>query len=327
MEESVQSQIFAKARAEFMRGEPVGIPTETVYGLAAPIDQELVLRRVFTKKDRPLFDPLIVHVASIEQAKPLFLEWTAAHRVLAEEFWPGPLTIVANKTAQVSDLITAGAPTVGVRMPRHALTLAFIDFIGSPLAAPSANPFSRTSPTSAQHVREYFPDLYVLDGGQGEYGIESSIVSIDGFNSESRQWEWTLLRPGWITQENISAAFNKAGIAHKFKERDKNAPISAPGSFSVHYAPDKPLMVLRYSALDALSAWKNSSGRQEAEFLKISEDPRMAARFLYAELIRAARDPQVQEIYLPWRRDWLSEHWRAVFDRVQRAATEIREID
>ena len=138
----------------FKNHKLVAIPTETVYGLSAPIDQPLLIKKIFEVKERPFFDPLIVHVSSISEAKEWVSDWPVIAQKLAERFWPGPLTLVLPKNDKVSDLITSGLDTVGLRCPNHPLTLALIKELGVPLAAPSANKFGKTSPTS-----KYYPEI------------------------------------------------------------------------------------------------------------------------------------------------------------------------
>jgi L-threonylcarbamoyladenylate synthase len=163
---------------KLINGEVVGIPTETVYGLGAVISKSDAIKKIFTTKERPFFDPLIVHVSGVEQAKELSLDWSAAADILAQEFWPGPLTLVLPKK-NVSDLITSGLQTVGVRCPDHKIALEIIEKVGEPIAAPSANRFGKTSPTCKKHVLEEFNDaVFVVDGGDCSVGIESTIISV-----------------------------------------------------------------------------------------------------------------------------------------------------
>ena len=148
---------ISRARNALRGGDVVGMPTETVYGLAAPISNEAGIRRIFEVKDRPFFDPLIVHIASFAQLDLVVQDFPPLAQLLTQAFWPGPLTIVLPRSEAVNPLICSGLPTVGVRMPRHLLALRLIRSVGEPLAAPSANKFGRTSPTSAAHVRAEFP--------------------------------------------------------------------------------------------------------------------------------------------------------------------------
>ena len=177
----------------------VAIPTETVYGLAGAINNESALNKIFSIKGRPFFDPLIVHVSSIEMAQSLVKDWPKAASVLYEKFWPGPLTLVLPKNDKVSDLVTAGLKTVALRMPDHVTTLKMIDELQCPVAAPSANRFGKTSPTDWQHVQEEFAgEVAVVDGGASEVGVESTIVRLQDNNVE-------LLRPGTILFSDIQS--------------------------------------------------------------------------------------------------------------------------
>ncbi len=210
------------------RGGIVAFPTETVYGLGAAVFDEKAVARVFEAKQRPRFDPLIVHVNSVEQLELLAERVPPAAYLLIARFWPGPLTLILPKAAGVPDLVTAGLPTVAVRMPRHPMALELIRQTGMPIAAPSANPFGHTSPTTAQHVRGPLGgriDL-VLDGGTCSVGIESTILSFcDG--------PPVLLRPGGVPVEDIEALI---GSVAKTPLASQEA-VSAPGMLPRHYAP------------------------------------------------------------------------------------------
>ncbi|MBI1741245.1 MAG: threonylcarbamoyl-AMP synthase, partial [Candidatus Koribacter versatilis] len=176
-------------------GRLVAFPTETVYGLGANALDPDAVARIYAVKGRPPTSPLIVHVASIEMAQSLVTTWPdAAHR-LAHRFWPGPLTLVLDKKPTIPAIVTAGLPTVGLRMPAHPIALALIRAAGVPLAAPSANRFTQLSPTTADHVRRSLgSDVdYILDGGPCHVGIESTVLSLAGPQP-------VLLRPGGISR-------------------------------------------------------------------------------------------------------------------------------
>ena len=160
----------------------VGIPTETVYGLAGNAYKESTVEKIFNLKKRPAFNPLIVHIASPEFLTQVATDIPSNAHLLAEAFWPGPLTLVLNKKNQIPDRVTAGKPTVAVRVPNHPLTLELLSKLAFPLTAPSANPFGSISPTTAAHVQGYFKgDLkFVLEGGPCLRGLESTIVGFDG---------------------------------------------------------------------------------------------------------------------------------------------------
>ncbi len=232
------SQDIDKAISLLNQDELIAIPTETVYGLAGNIYSEKAIRAIYTLKQRPLFNPLIVHVHSVDQLENLTIEFPEKAKKLANQFWPGPLTLILKKHPNVPDLITAGNDTVAVRIPNHALTLALLSKLDYPLAAPSANPFGSISPTNALHVADYFVGQLpmVLEGGQCQNGIESTIVGFE--NGEP-----VLYRLGAISQENIEHVVGKLPL----KNKKENAP-EAPGMLSRHYAPSTP--TFQYSNLE-----------------------------------------------------------------------------
>lgn len=222
------------AAAAIRTGQLVGMPTETVYGLAAnALDVHAVLR-VFQAKGRPTFDPLIVHVADVAQAWTVARPSARAER-LAQAFWPGPLTLVLPRTAIVPDVVTSGLDTVGVRCPDHPVALALIRAAGVPLAAPSANPFGRISPTTAAHVREQLGEAVavVLDGGPCRVGIESTVLLPDPAP--------IILRPGGVTRERLEEILGEPVAVADRAARAASLPQQAPGMLPSHYAPVKAL--------------------------------------------------------------------------------------
>lgn len=215
--------------AELLRGGGlVGIPTETVYGLAANAADADAVARLYEAKGRPRFNPLIAHVTGIEMAKRLG-RFSPLALQLAERFWPGPLTLVLPKQedAPICDLANAGLDTVALRAPAHAATRALLKTIGMPLVAPSANPSGSISPTTAQHVLEGLGEKIdlILDGGACPVGLESTVVAVDGETA-------TLLRPGGLARSEIEAVTGPLQSA-----QDSDAPKS-PGMLKSHYAPD-----------------------------------------------------------------------------------------
>ena len=208
----------------------VAIPTETVYGLAGNIYSDTSIRKIFELKKRPFYNPLIVHLKSYTELEKVASAVPEKARVLAETFWPGPLTLVLKKQKNISDFITAGKDTVAVRVPNHPLALALLQELDFPLAAPSANPFGSISPTTAAHVATYFDasQLFVLDGGACTKGIESTIV---GFEEDQP----VLYRAGATSIADIEAIVGPLKIFTK----DDVAPV-APGMLSKHYAPSTP---------------------------------------------------------------------------------------
>lgn len=318
----------------------VAIPTETVYGLAASIYSDSGIEKIFKTKERPFFDPLIVHVSSIEQAKSLVQHWPEAALMLAHEFWPGPLTLVLEKNAKVSDVITSGLTTVGLRMPQHSLTLELIEKVG-PLAAPSANKFGKTSPTQAIHVEQEFAreKVFVLDGGPCDVGIESTILLI---KNNRPPHSLSLLRPGHVSEKQIEQVLNRHQISFEWISQTKK--IEAPGQMKHHYMPKLPLIIVDEivqldtsffqkvtlqiqqgpSEVEGVQIEKPKDQIQNFELLQLSEDPVLAARNLYSELRRAAE--QKKDCLLFIRRAYHQElHWKAFFDRLNKAATVIIE--
>lgn len=223
--------------AEILRaGGIVAFPTETVYGLGALAGNPQSVARIFEAKRRPHFDPLIVHVLDFPMLSRVAAEFPPLAQRLAERFWPGPLTIVLPKHPGVPALVTAGLPTVAVRMPAHPVARSLIEALGAPVAAPSANPFGRLSPTRAQHVVEGLGasvDL-VLDGGPSEQGIESTIVALIP--------EPALLRPGAVAAESIESITGPLA-------RDESGIVTAPGQLEQHYAPRTPIRIVNPSGV------------------------------------------------------------------------------
>ncbi|GAA4465577.1 L-threonylcarbamoyladenylate synthase [Nibrella saemangeumensis] len=225
------------------QGEVVGIPTETVYGLAGNAFNPDAVLKIFTVKNRPAFDPLIVHTDSLTKVSQFVDEIPEPARKLAEKFWPGPLTLLLPKKPVIPELVTSGLSTVAVRIPNHPLTLALLRSLDFPLAAPSANPFGYISPTTAQHVVNQLGDQipYVLDGGPCQIGLESTII---GFTDKHHP---IVYRLGGMALETIEAVVGPLTVRSHSTSNPK-----APGMLSSHYAPRKPLVLMptHYAAVD-----------------------------------------------------------------------------
>lgn len=236
-----QGDRIARAAACLRAGGLVAFPTETVYGLGANALDRDAVRRLFTAKGRPANDPLIVHVASLESARPLVTVIPAVAVTLAARFWPGPLTMIMRRSPAVPDEVTAGLDTVAVRVPAHPVARALIEAAGIPVAAPSANLFSRPSPTAAAHVLEDLRDRIdmVVDGGTTSVGVESTVLDLSTNPP-------VVLRPGAITLEMIHDVLPTA-IARVAAVADASAQRS-PGMLSKHYAPRTPLTLYRGEA-------------------------------------------------------------------------------
>jgi len=215
-------------------GGIVAFPTETVYGLGADALDPVAVARIFEIKKRPSFDPLIVHVDSIYTIDEISSSFDERANILAEAFWPGPLTMVLPKSDIVPDIVTSGLDTVAVRMPSHVVAMELIRETGRPIAAPSANPFGYISPTTAEHVIEQIGgevDL-ILDGGSCPVGVESTVLDLTGD-------EVTLLRPGGLSLEEIESMVGDVKILNAESERPHS-----PGQLPSHYAPRTPVRIL-----------------------------------------------------------------------------------
>lgn len=226
-----KKESLEEAAAVLSKGGIVAFPTETVYGLGAVALDPIAVAKVFEAKQRPSFDPLIVHVADREQVEPLVQEIPEKAKLLMDAFWPGPLTIIMPKTDIVPDIVTSGLNTVAVRQPEHPIAHELIRLTGKPVAAPSANLFSRTSPTSAAAVLDMLEDKIdgVVDEGECSVGIESTVISFC-------EPEPTLLRPGGITHAQLEEVIGKVEVLAGHVKKS-----SAPGRSMRHYAPTAPM--------------------------------------------------------------------------------------
>jgi len=222
-----------QASTYLQQGKLVAIPTETVYGLAGNALDVKAVSSIFETKDRPSFDPLILHVASLEQVNPFVSSFPEKLKCLAEAFWPGPLTVLLPRQASVPDLVTSGLDRVAVRVPNHPLTLALLAQLDFPLAAPSANPFGYISPTQAAHVEAQLGAQipYILDGGACAVGLESTIVGMEGE-------QVVIYRLGGLELSKIESLVGPVTV-----QAHSTSNPSAPGQLASHYAPRKPFLV------------------------------------------------------------------------------------
>ena len=260
-------------------GRLVAFPTETVYGLGANVFEPKAVAKIFELKQRPFFDPLIVHVCALEIVRDLVAAWDERIELLAREFWPGPLTLVLPKSAKVPDIVCAGLDTVAIRMPDHALALELIRLSGCPLAAPSANKFGRLSPTTPEHVFKQLPDVdLILDGGRTKVGLESTIISLN-------QNGFTILRYGIITRKQIEKIIPYAPTAP--------CGALAPGHLKSHYSPSKPVYLLGQRSLTSLEkaraglisfSGKDTEGYKYVEVLTKNQDLKEYAANLFAAM-------------------------------------------
>jgi L-threonylcarbamoyladenylate synthase len=275
-----------QVKSALINGDIIALPTETVYGLAANIYLDSALEKVFKLKKRPSYNPLIVHISNAGILEQIAKNIPAKARELADIFWPGPLTLVLEKQDQIPNRITAGKPTVAVRVPNHPIALQLLESLNFPLAAPSANPFGSLSPTSAEHVALYFKEEinFILDGGPCFCGLESTII---GFENDKP----ILYRHGAISIEEIEKIIGPI----KIKNQNSKNP-SAPGMLTRHYAPKTQIQINDDISLalaqnpdkkiGVLSFSKNKKIKTEIhqEVLSISGDLKEASKNLYAAL-------------------------------------------
>ncbi len=295
-------------------GRLVAFPTETVYGLGANALDELAVRHIFEAKGRPSTSPIIVHVSSVEMLYRVVAAWPATAQLLAQKFWPGPLTLVLKKQPAIPSTLTAGLDTVGVRMPSHPVALALIEAAQIPIAAPSANRFAQLSPTTAQHVREGLGNRvdYVLDGGPCVVGIESTVLSLaEGLP--------VILRPGGVSRLEIEKLI---GLVVQRTSAAAEAHPS-PGMHPRHYSPRTKLLLVRDGEVprEGAGAYLQLRTPTVGEVRQTVQMPLAAAAYA-ADLYRVLHDLDARGY------DWIaveapddSPEWEAVWDRLKRAAS------
>jgi len=309
-------------------GALVAFPTETVYGLGADASNPDAVRLIFAAKGRPVNHPLIVHIASIASLDAWALSVPDTARQLAAHFWPGPLAIILKKRPEVPLEVTGGQDTVGLRMPDHPVALQLLQAFGGGVAAPSANRFCRISPTLASHVQEELGDAVdmILDGGACQVGVESTIIDLSGDQP-------ILLRPGYITREQIETVLQCQLIVAADAQQADVSEIRAPGMMAIHYAPMTPALLCSAANLSASVAdlikqgkklglltsqtdWVNNSALTAVIVMPIEADA--YAQNLYSSLrdldrlnldmILVEQPPQ-------------AEKWRAINDRLAKATS------
>ena len=318
---------LAEAAERLRAGELVAFPTETVYGLGANALDADAVAKIYAAKGRPATNPIIVHVASVEQAKALVKTWPAIADELAAQHWPGPLTLVLEKADHLPDIVTAGGPTVGIRIPNHPVALELLRLAGVPVAAPSANRSEEVSPTQAHHVADslgaFVEDLLILDGGACEVGIESTVLDVTCDPPR-------VLRPG-MCLPLLAPLATPSGFA---KGGNGVHVARSPGQMLRHYAPKahvvlvppEKLLSWEYQPGDGLLWYNVWPGDVIAQYTDPATFPqRCMSRFakLYAaqlyEALREMDERGVKRllIALPPKRP----NWAAIHDRLRRAAS------
>ena len=301
------------------KSELVAVPTETVYGLAGNALDENAVLKIFKAKQRPSFDPLIVHTSTIDRIEKFVHDIPEKAQRLARHFWPGPMTILLKKKNLISDLVTSGLDTVAVRIPNHPLALSLLDSLDFPLAAPSANPFGYISPTTALHVEEQLGNKieYILDGGPCSVGVESTIVSFENQVP-------TVLRLGGQPIEKIETVIGKVEV----NEHSSSTP-QAPGMLKSHYAPSKGFSLeevsntLRSTPASAIGAlvfgsYLNELPRENQVNLSEEGSLEEAAKNLFGALRKLDQKTDIRVIIGSLLPD--QGLGRAINDRLKRAA-------
>ena len=322
------TQVEIETAVQALRdGELVAFPTETVYGLGANAQNPAAVRKIFEAKGRPETHPVIVHLDS-----PRFLHrWVRdvpdVATKLAERFWPGPLTMVMQRAANVHDIVTGGQDTVAIRVPQHPMAQQLLTAFGGGIAAPSANRYGRLSPTRAEHVRDELGDAVkvILDGGESQIGLESTIVAFEGSSVR-------LLRPGAVTAGQIRQVVAELEIGAGL-----DSP-RVPGSAASHYAPTTPMTIVPAGEIDAHAAALSEGGRRVAvlaqrlplrahkyvTWINAGRRPEQYGHDLYANL-RTLDKAGCQQILVQDVPE--GERWEAIRDRLLRAASSVSESD
>ncbi len=318
---SEADEVIQQAAAMLRAGDVVAFPTETVYGLGANAMQPSAVARIFEAKGRPSNNPLIVHVLDVRAARKLCTTWPVMADRLAEAFWPGPLTLVVPRTGDVPDIVTAGGPNVGIRVPSHSVARAILTAAEVPIAAPSANRSNAISPTRAEHV---LSDLngripLIIDGGPTN-NLESTVIDV---STELPR----ILRPGPISSQALAEVVGRLPVAVTVPQTEM-APLTSPGQLQVHYAPSTPAIMLPAGDADQLAAQLRTSGKLVARLtsgggksclpMEIALPPswQVWQANLY-EALHTLDDAGADIIVVD--EPPLASEWAAVYDRLKRA--------
>ncbi len=318
MTRTLQAEIDRAVEA-LRAGDLVAFPTETVYGLGADAGDPAAVRKLFALKGRPADHPVIVHLDGPRHLHRWVSDIPEAAEKLAARFWPGPLTLILPKARHVNDVVTGGQDSIGIRVPSHPIAQRLLTAFGGGIAAPSANRYGRLSPTRAEHVREEFGDAIavLLDGGESQIGVESTIVSCLGGRLQ-------LLRPGQITRSQIDAE-------HPVAAGSDAATPRAPGDRALHYAPTTPLEIVAAEELEAragalaarsqrvavLAMRAPRETRLRTNWIDAGHEPEAYAHALYSHLRMLDRAGCARILV---QAPPAGERWAAVLDRLQRAA-------
>ena len=322
------TQVEIETAVQALRdGELVAFPTETVYGLGANAQNPAAVRKIFEAKGRPEKHPVIVHLDSPRFLHRWVREVPDVATKLAERFWPGPLTMVFPKAPQVHDIVTGGQDTIAIRVPQHPMAQQLLTAFGGGIAAPSANRYGRLSPTRAEHVRDELGETVkvILDGGECQIGLESTIVAFEGGNVR-------LLRPGAVTAVQIRQVASDLIVGAGL-----DSP-RVPGSSTVHYAPTTPMSIVPAGEIDAHAASLSEGGRRVAvlaqrlplrahkyvTWVNAGRRPEQYGHDLYANL-RTLDKAGCQRILVQDVPE--GERWEAIRDRLLRAASSVSESD
>jgi L-threonylcarbamoyladenylate synthase len=322
------TQVEIETAVQALRdGELVAFPTETVYGLGANAQNPAAVRKIFEAKGRPVSHPVIVHLDSPRFLHRWVREVPETATKLAERFWPGPLTMVMPRAPNVHDIVTGGQDTVAIRVPSHPMAQQLLTAFGGGIAAPSANRYGKLSPTRAEHVREELGETVkvILDGGECQIGLESTIVSFEGQSVR-------LLRPGGVTAAQIRQVVGELLIG-----ADLQSP-RVPGGTPSHYAPTTPMAIVPSGEVDAHAAALSEGGRRVAvlaqrlplkshkyvTWINAGRRPEQYGHDLYANL-RTLDKAGCQQILVQDVPE--GEAWDAIRDRLRRAASTVSESD
>ena len=299
----------------------IAIPTETVYGLAGSVENESALKKIFQIKNRPLFNPLIIHCCDSKMMKEFHTENHPLLNKMIEHFCPGPITFILKKTKKVNSLITAGQPKVGLRIPNHPLTLKLLKKTSLALCAPSANLYGTLSPTRIEHVYQNFKDsLPILDGGPCSLGIESTVLEPDFKNKHL-----SILRPGHISKKDL-IKWLKIEQLKDWKIDIKNSSLS-PGQSQQHYRPPIPLVILetkRIISSEIIDKHLQSifplSDQKKFKTLKLKKSAVLSARTLYEQMYILSQNP-LHVLYVIKSPENNTEDWQIIWNRLEKASS------